>query len=63
MSQCFSKRNINTFDVLTFTKKCMQTQNKPYQIRSASKNRFVKVRRDFNKILSKKSCRFLRIVV
>ena len=47
-----TKRNIHTFDVLIFTQ--MRTdKNKFWQIRNASRNWWVQVRRDFDKWLCK----------
>ena len=48
VTRFLTKRNINTFDVLTFIQ--MRTdENKIWHIRNASGNGCVQVRRDFHK--------------
>ena len=48
----FNKKNINTFDVLTF--KVCSNENKFWQIKNTSGNGCVQVRNDFDKWLCKK---------
>ena len=54
VTRFLTKRNINTFDVLTFIQ--MRTdENKFWHIRNTSGNGCVQVRRDFHKWLCKKN--------